>query len=1101
MAMDEALVPNAQRLRIGRSNFRLLSDIKSKESTLQLVYDVLRICPFFKAFLVTVDVPEIYMQEFWVTTTVHHHAIRFMMDNKKHIMNLESFKDMLHICPRVPGAAPPKTKASVRRTKSSSDTSITPPTAAAEAQQTKLVTKRSLQQTHISQVSGSGVDEGTGSIPGVLDVPTEESEKELSWNSTDDEGDDDGKDGDVDDDDNGDNDEEDEGDDGEEGDGDDDDEDDDGEEGNDDDDDQEVERDGEEEGGDDDQEFNEEEYAKETRDEKRHNEEEEEDELYRDVNINQGRGIQATLEVEDSHVTLTPVNPDGQQQSSSVSSQFVTSMLNPTLDVEMELKMILIEKIEGNKSIQRSDEQRNLYKALVKAYESDKIILDTYGETVTLKRRRDDDADKDEEPSAGPDRGSKRRREGKEPESALVSESAFTEEPMQTTCQMEEPSHLEFDTGAEDQPIVQSSQHPEWFSQQQKPPSPDHDWNKTVPAIHRSIQPWIRKLAKQTNTRSSFNELMDTPLDFSNFLINRLKVDTLTLKLLAGPTYELMKGSCKSLVELEYHLEEVFKATTDQLDWAMTSMPSGESPIGGQQFYSFVVNWECDVYSKRRIIAVTELKIDQEELREVYWRKAVRGRLQDATKDHMIYRMLFLSFKSFDVLENNFRLSNVTYAIVASMLPIYSLSPVLVCGGVDRCVTVNSLQCDPIVVCELLLGLQPWQSNPDSKCEFYTSFVIMLAGAVAAVQEPTPTVTSSTDSQMHNNIMAAGSRDRPPMLATGRYPQWIQAVAATDESPAIPEHTTVETSMNMSPANKAHFKAEKEAIHLTLTGIGDEIYSTVDACQTTQEIWEAIERQSSSAGVGDSVFNCKEFGHFAKECRKPKRVKDFVYHKEKMLLCKQAEQGVLLQAEQYDWQADTDEEINEQELEAHDSYMEKIQEVPTANSGTDSEPLEQVQNEAGYNVFANEIQHSEQSESISNTCLVETDDCNVIPDSLDMCEDDIQNDQNDVESDDERVALANLKLDVDENKKIQKQLKKANTTLAHELKECKTILAKTSKTLGESISVRDSCLVSLQNKQTEFEKYKAFNDRTVDYDKLERKLNETLGQLALKDIE
>nr|GEX61146.1 hypothetical protein [Tanacetum cinerariifolium] len=60
---------------------------------------------------------------------------------------------------------------------------------------------------------------------------------------------------------------------------------------------------------------------------------------------------------------------------------------------------------------------------------------------------------------------------------------------------------------------------------------------------------------------------MDTPLDFSNFLINRLKVDTLTPELLAGPTYELIKGSCKSQIELEYHLEEVFKATTDQLDW------------------------------------------------------------------------------------------------------------------------------------------------------------------------------------------------------------------------------------------------------------------------------------------------------------------------------------------------------------------------------------------------------------------------------------------------------------------------------------------------------------------------------------------------------
>nr|GEZ88228.1 hypothetical protein [Tanacetum cinerariifolium] len=111
--------------------------------------------------------------------------------------------------------------------------------------------------------------------------------------------------------------------------------------------------------------------------------------------------------------------------------------------------------------------------------------------------------------------------------------------------------------------------------------------------------------------------------------------------------------------------------------------------------------------------------------------------------------------------------------------------------------------------------------------------------------------------------------------------------------------------------------------------------------------------------------------------RKPKRVKDFTYHKKKMLLYKQAEQGVPLQAERYDWLEDTNEEIDKQELEAHYSYMAKIQEVPTADSGIDSEPLE----------------------------------------------------------------------------------------------------------------------------QTEFEKYKAFNDCTVDYDKLERKLNETLGQLAQKDIE
>nr|GEZ67977.1 hypothetical protein [Tanacetum cinerariifolium] len=923
------------------------------------------------AFLVTVDVPEIYMQEFWATTTVHHHSIRFKMDNKKHIVNLESFRDMLHICPRVPGQSfvepsfEEEILASIHFLRHSAvimkltDVNINKlyqPWRSFVAIINKCLTEKSsgynslrlsqaqilwglyhkrnvdyaylmwkdfvyqvehkdskksnvmyypqftkviihhfmlkdpsiprknkvnwhyvrddhvffiiklvsrhqnIQQfgallpieltneeirnsnaykeyyavatgatppkpkasTHISQASGFGTDEETGSILGVLDVPSDESEEELSWKSTDKQSDDDeGKDGDGD--------EEDEGDDGEEGDGDDDDKDDAGGEDDDDDDDdheveRDVEKDDEEKGGDDEQEYDEEEYDEETRDEESfdpisktpensndegngeedlglnvgreegHDEDEEEDKLYRDVNISQGRGIQATLEVEDSHVTLTPVNPDGHQQSSSVSSLFVTSMLNLTLNVgmesifettsqmdaqtptlvapfpmsaptitpstiatitttsqaplppttapstliqdlpnfgslfgfdnilrtleanfsefmqtnysssktsyavvanlsEMELKKILIEKIKGNKSIQRSNEQRNLYKALVEAYESDKIILDTYRETVTLKRRRDDDADKDEEPSTGPDRGSKRRREGKEPESASApkekatrsagkstqrtksqqvsaSESAIAEEPMQTTFQMEEPSHPESDIGAEDLPIIQSSQHPEWFSQQQKSPTLDHDWNTTLPTTYGSIQPWISELAKQSDSRSSFNELMDTPLDFSIFLINRLKVDTLTPELIAGPTYELLNGSYKSLVELEYHLEEVYKATTDQLDWVnpegqqyphnllkpLPLIPNSQGrrvilfehfinndleylredlvprtmwikePIGydkhalwgvsywrhkRQQFYDFAVNWESarNAYSKQRIIAVTELKI------------------------------------------------------------------------------------------------------------------------------------------------------------------------------------------------------------------------------------------------------------------------------------------------------------------------------------------------------------------------------------------------------------------------------------------------------------------------------------------------------------
>nr|GFC11618.1 hypothetical protein [Tanacetum cinerariifolium] len=158
--------------------------------------------------------------------------------------------------------------------------------------------------------------------------------------------------------------------------------------------------------GSEDESSNEEDQELRLSEEARIKEEEEADELYRDVNINQGRGLQVTQNIEDYHVTLTPVHPDGPQESSSVSS-IVTSMLNSISDAgvesifttassmivkeqvlrilprikesvnatleaevltksshssrtsyviaadlsEMELKKILIEKMEGNKSI------------------------------------------------------------------------------------------------------------------------------------------------------------------------------------------------------------------------------------------------------------------------------------------------------------------------------------------------------------------------------------------------------------------------------------------------------------------------------------------------------------------------------------------------------------------------------------------------------------------------------------------------------------------------------------------------------------------------------------------------------------------------------
>ncbi|GKE79503.1 hypothetical protein Tco_1545623, partial [Tanacetum coccineum] len=158
--------------------------------------------------------------------------------------------------------------------------------------------------------------------------------------------------------------------------------------------------------------------------------------------------------------------------------------------------------------------------------------------------------------------------EGSKSHHESADKSVQAEEPMHTAKDLEEPAHQEFITGdTEDKTNEETSQLPGWFQKPAKLLTPDCDWNKTLSVAHGPVQPLLSTLAQKEDTRESFNELIDTPLDFSAFVMNRLKVATLTPELLAGLTFKLMKGSCKSLVELEYFFEEVYKATTDQLDW------------------------------------------------------------------------------------------------------------------------------------------------------------------------------------------------------------------------------------------------------------------------------------------------------------------------------------------------------------------------------------------------------------------------------------------------------------------------------------------------------------------------------------------------------
>ncbi|GJV47758.1 hypothetical protein Tco_1437970 [Tanacetum coccineum] len=309
----------------------------------------------------------------------------------------------------------------------------------------------------------------------------------------------------------------------------------------------------------------------------------------------------------------------------------------------------------------------------------------------------------------------------------------------------------------------------------------------------------------------------------------------------------------------------------------------------------------------------------------------------------------------------------------------------------------------------------------------------------------------------------------------------------------------------------------------------NEIYSTVDACQTAQEMWEAIERlqQGESLNIQDVKTNLFwEFGQFTSHdgetiesyyTRFYKMMNEMI--RNNLTVATMQVNVQFLQQLQPEWsrfvtivkqQHKLDEVSYHKLFDILKQYQKEVNELRAERMAKNANPLALVataqtlqdpyyQSSKSHKSYAPTSKASLPTRSHATTRYkgkeiakpitppsesaseedMETGDSNVIPDSPDMCDNDIQDDQND----------------------IQKQLKKANATLTQELTECKSILAETSRTLRESNSIRDSCLVALQNKQTEFERYKAFNDRTVDYDKLERKLNETLGLLAQKEID
>ncbi|GJW13629.1 hypothetical protein Tco_0017762 [Tanacetum coccineum] len=513
IALDDALVAPANRLKIGKCNLRLSSDVTSKEATLQVVYDVLKLTPFYKAFQVSADVPEIYMQEFWASAYIHNRSVRFKMNNKKHILNLDQFRDILQICPKV-----------------GNEKFEEPP----------------LEKEILAFLASLG---HSGEIRKITDVNV--NKLHQPWRS----------------------------------------------------------------------------FA---------------------------AIINKCLSGKTSYDSLRLSQ-----------AQFLWGMYNnKKVDYAYLLWEDFIYQIENKNTKKGNAMYYPRFTKLVVNFVMAKDPSIPRRNKVNWHYARDDPMFTTINVIS--------RNEDTQLYGTILPAETTTTAGKTTTDIFEAPAHQEFETRVHaEQTEEEVHPLPDWFQQPKQLPSSDHAWNKSVPAVHESVQPWLSNLARRQDPRDSFDELTDTTFDFLAFVINRLNVTTLTPKLLAGPTFELMKGTCKSLTELEYFCEEPLPlipnsqgrhvipfhhfinndleylrggessrkystsvtktkaADYGQIKWIEDLVPNSiwsqeivsydEFALWGishwgkkrRQFYAFATTRESarDVYSKRRIIAVTKVEI------------------------------------------------------------------------------------------------------------------------------------------------------------------------------------------------------------------------------------------------------------------------------------------------------------------------------------------------------------------------------------------------------------------------------------------------------------------------------------------------------------
>ncbi|GJZ44415.1 hypothetical protein Tco_0591670 [Tanacetum coccineum] len=447
ISLDNALVAPEARLKIRECNRRIKITKPQREATYQVTLDTLKLSPCYPAFLITTRVPEIYMHQFWntVTKVQDSSSYQFKLDNKRFKVNAEVFRDILQICPKLPDKPfdiPPSTDEEI--------VSFVYELGYTEILKLylnwSLITcinpGEHLQLSSIGAFSGKPLDLITlgcqelkfcrGCITARMLILLNSSGKTLHSRSI------------------------------------------------------------------------------------------------------------ITSQREPCPILYS-------QRSSSITSSHKTSTLKYVSKTEEhQVYGALIPKEMINEDILNSTAYQTYY-----AYAS--------GAKEPKKARKSKIKGSKSSSSSKSTSRSQHKSSGK---------SAYAEEPSHTVDDSKVKQNQEFNTGNNDeQPDDEAAPEFDWYKKTEQPSTPDPDWNKRQHVDFRLPQNWISDAARAKKSPTSFDELMDTPIDFFAFVMNRINITNPTQNFLVGPAFNLLKGTCKSRTELEYHFEECFKATTERLDW------------------------------------------------------------------------------------------------------------------------------------------------------------------------------------------------------------------------------------------------------------------------------------------------------------------------------------------------------------------------------------------------------------------------------------------------------------------------------------------------------------------------------------------------------